>query len=90
MPALRLSDESVTCPYMFPFQVGRRDHVIAGLRRHGIAASFWPTLPREVKGNPAFPQANLIASELVALPVHQDLSERDMRRMAGALKQVLS
>jgi len=65
-------------PYLFPLQVHARDEVVAHLRAHGVeACALWsvphPSLPVE-----RFPAAAHRRRTGIALPVHQDLTRRDL------------
>ena len=76
------------CPYTFPILVPDRDQLIEQLQAMGVPAQSWPILPGDVVGKPEFAVANRYAAELMMLPVHQDLSSRDMDRMVGAYRRV--
>ncbi len=47
----------------------------------GIQALHWPPLPKEIKGSPEYPNANLLAKHLVLLPVHQSLDQDCLARI---------
>lgn len=47
----------------------------------GIQALHWPPLPREIKDNPGYPNANFLAKHLVLLPVHQSLDQDCLERI---------
>lgn len=74
------------CPFVFPFRTEKREETLLKLRRKGIAAQFWPTLPVEVRESNNFTVAKKVQSEVVVLPVHQDLNEKDMSYIARVLR----
>ena len=66
-------------PQVFPLIVADGQQVIQELQAHGIAASFWPTLPQEIEARPThFRVANHWRRHLVTLPVHQAVSVQDL------------
>ena len=62
------------CPYLFPILVSDRDALLRDLNRRGIPAQTWPDLPEKVWRDPQFRVAHRYTSELLAFPVHQDLT----------------
>ncbi|MCK4777668.1 MAG: DegT/DnrJ/EryC1/StrS aminotransferase family protein [Actinomycetia bacterium] len=86
-PILKL-DNSEVCPFVFAFKSKNRDGIIKSLRNLGIAAQFWPTLPVEIRESNLYPVAKKIQSELVILPVHQELSLKDMEFIVNSMKKV--
>ena len=77
------------CPFAFPLSVPRRDEMLMRLRKLGIGAQFWPTLPSGILNNPEFPQTNRFRRELLLLPIHQDLTETHMKYMLACLSKIL-
>jgi hypothetical protein len=57
------------------------------LKKRGIGAARWPNgdLPDSVRHGD-FPVANRLSATLVLLPVHQDLSERDVGRILSTIR----
>jgi dTDP-4-amino-4,6-dideoxygalactose transaminase len=80
-----------TCPYVFPMVVKNGNkYLINKLLARGIPASGWPTLPPEITGSPEQHQAAFrVKNRLVLLPVHQDLTHRQLVWMTSALRQVI-
>lgn len=70
------------CPLYFPVAVEGVERFLQEMLARGIPAFRWPPLPREVKANPEFPNANFLAEHVVVLPVHGN-PDRDYRQ--GAL-----
>ncbi len=85
-PVFNLEEKKI-CPYAFPLRSTKRDKIIEILRRQGIGAQFWPTLPVEVLGSNSYPTARKIQSELVILPIHQDLDFKEMSLITKALRR---
>jgi hypothetical protein len=72
-------------PFVFPVVSADKAGLLRQLRRHGIAAlDFWsvphPSLPAE-----QFPRAGALRASVVGLPVHQELRQASLRRMVTAL-----
>jgi dTDP-4-amino-4,6-dideoxygalactose transaminase len=77
-------------PFCFPVETEHKVEVLTRLKRAGIAAiDFWsvphPSLPVE-----RFPRAARRRSRTVGLPVHQELRARDVARIAEAAAAALS
>ncbi|MBF0343295.1 MAG: DegT/DnrJ/EryC1/StrS family aminotransferase [Nitrospirae bacterium] len=63
-------------PYMFPLRLrGHNRKMIDALRKQGIPAISWPTLPNEVKGNNNHAAAIRLQETLIMLPLHQDIDK---------------
>ena len=72
-------------PFFFPLETDRKEELLAHLRRRGIdALDFWsvphPTLPAS-----RFPRAAALRSRIVGIPVHQELRSRDLERIIEAV-----
>jgi perosamine synthetase len=77
------------CPWVFPLVIHGIKDAQLRLRARGIPASTWggvihPSLVLE-----QFPSARFLYGNLVFLPTHQSLEERDLRSMTEILDQVL-
>lgn len=78
------------CPLYYPVKVEQRDAVVAALFDYGIRAISWwkgyhvdfPWLE--------FPEACHLKDSVLALPIHQDLSESQIRYIARSLFDVFS
>ena len=77
-----------TCPYLFPVLLSERDAALSGLRDLGVPAGTWPVLPPVVAGASFFETTHRYTEHLLTLPVHQDLSLRDMDAMVTAYQRV--
>jgi len=78
-------------PYMFPLRL-RHDgnmEVIKNLRRQGIPAISWPSLPEEVKKSSQFSFARSLQERIVLLPLHQDINNRHIDYSIQKLSQVI-
>ncbi len=64
------------CPQVFPLII-EEGNFIEEVRSRGIAASLWPYLPQEVKGEKDY--ANFLAEHLFTLPVHQYVNQEYLR-----------
>jgi perosamine synthetase len=70
-------------PFAFPLTAERKQSALENLAAAGVVASdLWslrhPALPRE-----GFPEAAARRASTIALPVHQELRARDLRRMTA-------
>jgi dTDP-4-amino-4,6-dideoxygalactose transaminase len=76
------------CPQVLPLLVGDQERVRVGLKAHGIPAGTWPDLPKDLPNNGVAAIGNEIASSLITLPVHQDLSENDLHHILDAYQGI--
>ena len=73
-------------PQVLPILVNSASGFVEFLRANGVGAFQWPAsdLPTKVKLSPSvFETANKIATNIVCLPVHQDLSTNDLDKIFG-------
>jgi hypothetical protein len=78
------------CPYTFPLIVSEgRDAVSSRLNHFGIPAASWPDLPPEVlQKRDAHKIAVRLQEHILLLPVHQDLSDKQVEYMALKLREI--
>jgi perosamine synthetase len=90
-PGIRLLDidwPESACPWVLPVIADDPGRCIAHLRGRGIEIGrFWPFT------HPLFPEAEHAADarlkqQLVGMPVHQDLDEADIERIAAAVRSL--
>jgi len=77
------------CPLGFPLLVaaGKRDRIRDRLHRRGVAVrSYWDRLPGAVDPE-RFPGATALSRRVLTLPVHERVTERQRRRVAGWLRE---
>ncbi|MEN2422262.1 DegT/DnrJ/EryC1/StrS family aminotransferase [Streptomyces rimosus] len=76
--------------YWVQMAAGLRDRVAAALLRDGIYTTFryapLHKVPAFGTGGPALPGAERAAAETLCLPLHPGLGDRDVRRVAAALR----
>jgi dTDP-4-amino-4,6-dideoxygalactose transaminase len=79
------------CPYAFPMIVSDgRDAVASQLNHFGIPAASWPDLPPEVSDrSEEHETAVWLQKHILLLPVHQDLSDKQVEYMAFKLREIL-
>ena len=79
------------CPYTFPMIVYEgRDAMSSQLNHFGIPAASWPDLPPEVlQKRDEHKNAVWLQEHILLLPVHQDLSDKQVEYMAFKLKEIL-
>lgn len=75
------------CPYAYPVRVPRRaGTLVSELRRAGIPAIRWPDLPPEIIAERTrHAVAMALSEQLVVLPIHQSLTERDVDQIGARL-----
>ena len=77
------------CPWAFMVDVEDRRGVMDRLLLHRIRAmDFWHE-PHSSLPAHRFPQANALRARLVGIPVHQELRQRDLARLAPAVRHAL-
>ncbi len=79
------------CPYAFPILFSdKKDAVALQLQNNGIPASSWPDLPPEVISSKHEHEiAVWLQEHILLLPVHQDLSDKQVDYMASKLRDIL-
>jgi len=79
------------CPYTFPLIVfHHRDFVIEQFRYCGVPANSWPDLPPEVlKERGEHETAFWLQEHIILLPIHQNLSDKQVEYMVFKLKEIL-
>lgn len=74
-------------PQVVPVVADDPEGFLAALDRRGVAgAHTWPPLPAAVSGNDAYPTANSLAANLVALPCHQDVDPGAVHAVCAGLR----
>ena len=88
---LLLTIPDQVCPYAFPLILSdKRKDVALQLQHKGIPASSWPDLPPEVLQKPGEHKTAIWLQEhILLLPVHQDLSCKQVKYMAFKLREIL-
>lgn len=78
------------CPWVFPLLVhGIKDfHIV--LRAKGIPAFTWSGVIHRDLPLDRFPNSRFLYENLVFLPLHQSMGERELEIMTGVLRQELS
>jgi dTDP-4-amino-4,6-dideoxygalactose transaminase len=79
------------CPYTFPMILSEgRDAVASRLNHFGLPASSWPDLPPEVLEKcDEHKTAVWLQEHILLLPVHQNLSKKQVEYMAFKLREIL-
>lgn len=77
-------------PYLFTFLVkDAAQKYVRALVARGIPAVQWPSLPDAVRANPEqFPWAHFYAQHLILLPVHHNVSARQLEYMKLQIEAV--
>ena len=69
------------CPLCFVVIEEEADKFSQEMFDKGIQALHWPPLPKEIRDNPEYPNANFLTKHLVTLPVHQSLDQDCLERI---------
>jgi hypothetical protein len=77
-------------PLAFPIEVDDKPAAVERLARGGIAHTGGWRVPHPLMHPAAYPGAARLRSRLIALPVHQDLREPDVERVAKAARRAVS
>jgi dTDP-4-amino-4,6-dideoxygalactose transaminase len=84
--------------HCYTIRVTERDHVQQELLRLGVQTGVHYPIPIHLQpayadlgyGRGDFPAAELAAAEVLALPIHSELTEQQVRQVAHAVKQTLA
>jgi dTDP-4-amino-4,6-dideoxygalactose transaminase len=85
LPAL----SAETCPLYLPIFVRHRTEVLVRLQAALIETFIFGMFSHPAMDTKRFPDSHVLREEILCLPVHQDLEESDLRRMASALRPLL-
>jgi len=69
------------CPLCFVVIEKEAERFSQEMLARGIQALHWPPLPKEIKDNPEYPNANFLAKHIVLLPVNQSLDQDCLKRI---------
>lgn len=79
-------------PQIFPLVCSDAFSLVKFLRHRGVGATCWPgdDLPYEVKQSPFdFPMTTKMKREIACLPLHQDITRRDLVKMVAFVSEWL-
>lgn len=77
-------------PFVFPFRAERKDPTLSRLRENGVLGlDLWST-PHPALPAGRFERAGRLRAELIGLPVHQELSADDLRRISEAARPAVA
>jgi dTDP-4-amino-4,6-dideoxygalactose transaminase len=71
-------------PFAFPLETERKAELVTELFDQGIAAADWWSIPHPSLPAERYPRASALRERVVGLPVHQELTRRDVERVAAA------
>jgi dTDP-4-amino-4,6-dideoxygalactose transaminase len=76
------------CPLAAPLLTPDRDHWVGALREAGIAVTpWWDGFHPALMDNPP-PEVVRLKTQMIALPVHQGLREKDMHHIADCVRRL--
>jgi len=78
-----------TCPLYLPIFVRHRTEVLVRLQAALVETFIFGMFSHPAMDTERFPDSRVLREEILCLPVHQDLEEFDLRRMALALRPLL-
>jgi len=88
-PLFELLPDDIS-PYAFPLIVSRESgNIISAFNENGVPAYSWPNLPQEViENSKEHKTANWLQRHLMLLPVHQDLSARQIEYVISVIDNI--
>jgi perosamine synthetase len=78
-----------TCPWVFPLLVNEVKDLHLALRERGIPATTWSGVIHASLPLEQFPNAHFLYKNLVFLPIHQSMDERDLAAMTDIIGEIL-
>jgi perosamine synthetase len=78
-----------TCPLYLPIFVRHRTEMLVRLQASLVETFIFGMFNHPAMDTERFPDSRVLREEILCLPVHQDLEESDLRRMASALRPLL-
>jgi|GEM_PF-1244973 len=78
-----------TCPLYLPIFVRHRPEILVKLQAALIETFIFGMFSHPAMDTERFPDSRVLREEILCLPVHQDLEEFDLRRIASALRPLL-
>lgn len=81
--------EAETCPLYLPIFVRHRAEILLSLQAHSIETFIFGMFHHPTMEASQFPESRPLRDEILCLPVHQNLNEDDLRRMAVLLRPLL-
>jgi perosamine synthetase len=78
-----------TCPLYLPIFVRRRAEILVRLQAALVETFIFGMFNHPAMDTAQFPESHNLREEILCLPVHQNLNERDLRRMASLLCPLL-
>lgn len=78
-----------TCPLYLPIFVRRRAELLVSLQAHAVETFIFGMFHHPAMEAGRFPESRPLREEILCLPVHQNLGEAELRRMAALLRPLL-
>jgi dTDP-4-amino-4,6-dideoxygalactose transaminase len=78
-----------TCPLYLPIFVRHRAEILVRLQAALVETFIFGMFSHPAMDTERFPESRLLREEILCLPVHQNLDEYDLRRMASLLRPLL-
>lgn len=79
-------NEREAVPWIFFFYHNDAERLINFLIKNGVSAAFFPTLPADVRDHSDWKAENLMYKKSVSLPIHQDVNQKQLKRIASLIK----
>ncbi len=81
--------QSETCPLYLPIFVRHRAEILVGLQAHSVETFIFGMFHHPAMDDDRFPESRRLREDILCLPVHQNLDEDDLRRLATLLRPLL-
>jgi dTDP-4-amino-4,6-dideoxygalactose transaminase len=78
-----------TCPLYLPIYVPRRTEVLLRLQKAAIQPFIFGMFSHPAMNSRRFPECERFREKILCLPIHQDLNERELKRIAAELTGAL-
>ena len=81
--------QAETCPLYLPIFVRHRVRILVRLQASSVEPFIFGMFQHPAMDDSRFPESQRLREEILCLPVHQDLDEDDLKRMAMLLRPLL-
>jgi dTDP-4-amino-4,6-dideoxygalactose transaminase len=81
--------QAETCPLYLPIFVRHRVAILVRLQANSVEPFIFGMFQHPAMDDSRFPESQRLREEILCLPVHQDLDEDDLKRMAMLLRPLL-
>jgi len=79
-----------TCPLFLPICVSNRTEVLLSLQAARVETFIFGMFSHPAMDEERFPESRRLRDAILCLPIHQNLDEQDLERMASLLRPLLA